>query len=211
MNNDKPGLGAAYALQTPQDSVRLYRDWAETYDRDFADAMDYRYPWTIAAEFAARARPSDGPVLDIGAGTGLVGAALAEQGDWQIDGLDISAEMLHVAMEKGHYRAVHVADLTQRIDVPLGTYGGLVSAGTFTHGHVGPDALDQLLLLARRDALFVLGINAAVYDVLGFGDTFQRLSNNLKDFDLIERPIYGAKTRKGHENDTALIAVFRKA
>jgi len=210
MDDDKPDLGAAYALKTPEDSRHLYRGWAETYDADFAASMDYTYPATLAGVFAKHARPTDAPVLDVGAGTGLVGAGLAALGDWPVDGLDISPEMLGVAMGKGYYRAVHVADLSQPLHLPDAIYGGVVSAGTFTHGHVGPDAFDALLRVSRPGALFVIGINAAVYRAQGFDVKFAALAAGISEFRVIERRIYGDNAQATHEDDTAQIAIFRK-
>jgi SAM-dependent methyltransferase len=211
MSTKKPDLDAAYSLDTPEDSIDLYRNWAATYDTDFAVEMDYVYPAAVAAVFAEYAGVQDAPVLDVGAGTGLVGAALSANGQWQIDGLDISAEMLAVAMGKGAYRAVHVADLTGAIDLPDGQYGGVISAGTFTHGHVGPQAFDELLRLAAPNALFVIGINAAVYKDQGFEAKFRDLADQIVDFMVLERLIYGDKTKPDHKDDIALVAVFRKA
>ena len=36
MTNDKIDLSDAYALETPEDSINLYKKWAQTYDKDFA-------------------------------------------------------------------------------------------------------------------------------------------------------------------------------
>ena len=47
-----PSLGAAYALETPEDSVRLYASWAESYDSDFAQSSDYILPNQVARVFA---------------------------------------------------------------------------------------------------------------------------------------------------------------
>ncbi|SFP90089.1 hypothetical protein [Tranquillimonas alkanivorans] len=74
---DKPGLDAAYALHSPDDSRRLYADWAETYDTEFAKATGFQVPTEVARVF--RESGGEGPVLDIGAGTGAVGEALARQ------------------------------------------------------------------------------------------------------------------------------------
>ena len=42
--------------------------------------------------------------------------------------------------------------------------------GTFTHGHVGPDALDEVLRVCRRGAVLVLSVNAELFDhEAGFG------------------------------------------
>ena len=91
-------VGAAYALKTPEDSKALYRDWAATYDEDFAAAMDFLMPGHVEQIFAENGGAV--PVLDVGAGTGLVAAELLKRGIEDVDGLDISTEMLAVATSK---------------------------------------------------------------------------------------------------------------
>jgi len=214
MTDGKPDLKAAYDLKTPADSQKLYRGWAATYDQNFAAAMGYTYPASLAGAYAQFAGSTDAPILDIGAGTGLVAQALAQIGHGPIDGLDISREMLAVARQKGLYRQTIAADLTQRLPLEDCTYGGLVSAGTFTHGHVGPDALDELLRVAKPGALFVLGINAAIYETAGFAKKFATLAIDIRDFELLSRRIYGEAEASGaahaHVQDMAQLAVFRK-
>lgn len=205
----KPDLAAAYALQTPQDSVDLYRKWATTYDEDFAKANDYRNPQLIAELFAAGS-DNDVPVLDVGAGTGLVGEALSTHGVTPIDALDISVEMLEVAMSKGCYRSAIQADLTGSIDVASGVYGGIISVGTFTHGHVGPEAIDELLRVGRDGALFVLGINAKVFESAGFAAKFAALEDSICDFRLVETRGYGAKADAELKKMRSTVALFRK-
>ncbi|HUE46977.1 MAG TPA: class I SAM-dependent methyltransferase [Aestuariivirgaceae bacterium] len=200
-------LDDAYGLKTPEDARALYRDWAESYDHDFAQTMDYQAPRHVAELFAAHAAGRDSPILDVGAGTGLIGAHLAELGLSGVHALDISPEMLAVAMGRGCYARSIEADLTARLPLPDDEFGGLVSAGTFTHGHVGPDAFDELLRVARAGALFVLAINAAVFDSAGFGATLARLP--ITGLTLHDRPIYGPDTDPAHRDDLARIAVFR--
>ncbi len=212
---EKPDLDGAYALETPEDSVRLYREWAETYDEDFAARRGYVYADAVAVRFAALAGAEDGPVLDVGCGTGLLGAGLAARGGWAIDGLDISAEMLAVARRKGVYRRLATGDLTGRLDLADAAYGAVVSAGTFTHGHVGPEALDELLRVARPKALFVLGINEQHYETRGFAAALEgfRKAGAISEPELMRTRIYaeGAAVEDGHGQDHALIVNFRRA
>lgn len=211
MTKDDPNLDKAYSLETPEDSVNLYRAWASTYDEGFAQEMDYIYPAIVAGVFREYAQASNGLILDVGAGTGLVGEGLAHLGDWQVDGLDISTEMLEVALSKGCYHAAITADLTQKLPLQSNTYDGVISAGTFTHGHVGPEALDELLRVARPGALFSLGVNAAVYAAKGFDRKFDELSAGIRDFQILEKPIYGENAQADHKSDLACVVVFRKA
>ncbi|MEM7440336.1 MAG: methyltransferase domain-containing protein [Pseudomonadota bacterium] len=146
-------LEGAYRIATPADNLDYYADFADVYDRDFAGAMGYIYPRALAERFQAHAGTEDVPVADIGCGTGLVAEALGLPAR-DIEGFDISPEMLAKAQDKGLYAALHEADLT----APMGMeprFGALVSAGTFTHGHLGPAPLENTLQLARPGALAV--------------------------------------------------------
>ncbi|TMV82397.1 methyltransferase domain-containing protein [Thioclava sp. BHET1] len=209
MTQDDPDLEAAYALETPEDSVRLYREWSTSYDEDFAAAQDYILPAAVAEAFARAG--GGGPVLDVGAGTGLLAARLRSLSTEPIDARDISAEMLQVAGGKGLYRATVLGDLTRGLPVADGLYGGVVSSGTFTHGHVGPEALEELLRIARPGALFALSIHQAVYEARGFKRQFEAFGSRIAAFRLEEVPISGAGGSTEHRADHALIALFEKA
>jgi SAM-dependent methyltransferase len=199
-------LEGAYSLKTPEDSVELYRDWAATYDNAFADTHGYVLPRRIAEIF--REDGGRGPVLDIGAGTGLVAEAL---GDIEVDGIDISAEMLEVAGAKGLYQNRIVADLTKALDIPDASYAGFTSAGTFTHGHVGPGCLPELMRIATANALFVLAINEGVFDAAGFGSAFARLvAEGVITPVTFRRIRYYEDADHDHSDDEGLVAVFRR-
>ena len=205
MPDKDPSLEAAYALETPDDNRKLYADWAQTYDATFAQAMDYRMPQIIADIYA---EDPVGPVLDVGAGTGLVGQNMPQGA--AVDALDISAEMLAVAMGRGVYRKALQCDLTQPLSIKDGAYKAIVSAGTFTHGHVGPEALEELMRIAQSGARFVIGINAAHFEARGFAAKFAMLEPHISDLDLRDVDIYGAGVDAAHRGDQARVAVFRK-
>jgi len=214
-NDDKISLEDAYALQTPEDNVALYRHWAETYDVEFARDRGYQYPQIIADIYARHAKPADTPVLDVGSGTGLVASALQEHhsvdAQLTIDGVDISPEMLAVSRTKNVYRHLFEADLTQSIDLPEKQYGAVVSAGTFTHGHVGPEALIKLLRLCRAGALFVIGVNGTAFDQYHFGSHFAALQadQHITPIEFIRVQYYATAT-DGHAADQGYAALFRK-
>ena len=208
----EPDLHAAFALRTPGDCLRLYRDWAASYDAGFAAGMDYRLPADVAAAFLAGG--GTGPVLDVGAGTGLVGAALRALGfTGQIDGVDLSPQMLDQAREKQVYRDLIEADITRPLPLP-GGYSGVVSSGTFTHGHVGPEAFGPMLAVAASGALFALSVNLRVWAAAGFEPALAALAGQLRDMQRIEVAIYGAAAARldpDHAGDRAMIVLFRKA
>lgn len=204
---DDAALDAAYSINGAEDCRRVYGIWSETYDDGFARDMDYDLPAHVAAAFLRAG--GTGPILDVGAGTGLLAAALRGQGcAAPIDGLDISPEMLDRARPKGLYRQLVEADVTRPLPLP-GPYAGIVSSGTFTHGHVGPDALPHLIAAAAPGALFALSVNAGVWQARGFDAALAAMPG----LSLAEVPVYGpAAARQGaaHAADRALIALFRR-
>ncbi|MGB3316091.1 MAG: class I SAM-dependent methyltransferase [Albidovulum sp.] len=208
MAGTEHNVDGAYALKTPADSVRYYRDWASSYDRDFAAAMGYRSPAVVADAFAALG--GKGPVLDVGAGTGLVGEALARAGIAPADGLDNSADMLAVAAEKGVYCRTITADLTHPLPLPDNTYSGCVSAGTFTTGHVGPEAFAELLRVVTPGALFVVTVHNAFYEAAGFAPYFAGLADRIAGFRTEPFEIYGAGAEGDHSGDRGWIVSFCK-
>lgn len=214
------GLEDAYAVDGPDDNRKLYASWAATYETVFLAENDYEYHQHVAAAFCGGAGGVDlldGPVLDVGCGTGVVGAELARLGVPVIDGIDISPEMLAKAAAKTHegrptYRQLFEADLTDRLNLDSDTYAGIVSAGAFTHGHLGPESVTELLRVARPGSRCSLGINSAHFAEVGFGDWLaQRLSaGQISGLDFAVHPIYGGADPDDPDRWTR-IAVFTVA
>ena len=209
MSDDDLNVDSAYNLKTPDDNKKLYRAWAETYDATFAVAKDYLFPQHIARTFARRA--GCGPVFDAGAGTGLVAEAITQNGAQEIDAFDLSVDMLEVARRKGLYRNLFAGDLTKTLPFGTASYAAVVSSGTFTHGHVGPEAIDELMRIAAPDALFVLSIKTELFEGMGFKAKFDGLCDQIQGFELEELPVYGAGADPDHADDTGLVVSFRRA
>ena len=209
MTERAPNLDAAYGLGTPDDNLALYREWAATYDQTFAASMDYVMPHHVATTYVQKG--GRGPVLDIGAGTGLVAAALSALGASPIDGTDFSPEMLAVAAGKNIYRRLFWGDVTARLDVPDAHYAGIVSSGTFTLGHVGPAALDEVLRITQPGGLIVMSINVRHYEQAGFAAQFAQLAPQIVGLTSIERPFYGPGARGEHAADRGHVVSFKRA
>ena len=210
MSKKQIGYNDAYSLKTPEDSIKLYKKWAKTYDQDFALSSNYLSPKKIGSLFNKNAKNTDTPILDVGAGTGLVGEFLYRTGNKKIIGIDISSEMLKQAKLKGCYSSLMEVDVTKKIPLKNNSIGAVVSAGTFTHGHVGPDAFDELLRITKPGGLFVLSINSKVFIKNGFQEKFLKIKNN------ISVPIFNEfnahdKNKDKKFNDIKLFAsIFRK-
>ncbi|MDQ2090718.1 methyltransferase domain-containing protein [Marimonas arenosa] len=208
MGDGNDDLDAVYALKTPDDNRRHYDDWAEAYDSEFVEIMDYRLPERVAEVFVAEG--PDAPVLDVGAGTGLVGVTLGALGVGPVDGTDISPGMLEKAAKKDVYRRLFEGDLLDRLPVDDGAYASAVSAGTFTNGHVGPDGVDEVLRVVRKGGLIALSINGEHWETAGFAAKFAALEGQIDGFRLVPVRYYGDQATGAHAADTGWIAVFRK-
>lgn len=149
-------LDAVYAASSVAEVARTYDAWAATYDGEMA-ALGYRHP-TICLALLARHLASGGPVLDAGAGTGLLGEWLKLTGYAPVEAVDLSPGMLAVAAAKGVYDRLEEGDLTARLPFEDARFVGAVCAGVFTTGHVGPEGLDELLRVLRPGGVLVLTV-----------------------------------------------------
>lgn len=203
---DLPNLKDAYALQSAEGVKDLYREWAESYAIGFSMSQGYQIPREVALAFVAAG--GSGPVLDVGAGTGLVGEQLRALGVVSIDGVDLCAEMLNVASIKGHYRTLIEADVTKPLPSDP-SYRGIVSAGTFTLGHVGPEGITVLLRAAAPQALFVISVNAQHFESAGFAAKLDDLKDQITDITFKDVRIYDDRADAAHRGDIARLMIFR--
>ena len=114
--------------------AELFDSYATTFDEHLTGKLEYRVPEAIAALVAKHATTS-GPTLDVGCGTGLMGAALPETLR-PLDGIDIAPKMLAKAEERGIYRHLSAGDAAAVLasDQNLaGPYGLIVAADVFIY------------------------------------------------------------------------------
>ncbi|WP_439625418.1 class I SAM-dependent DNA methyltransferase [Shinella sp.] len=166
-------LGAVYNASGTEEVAALYDRWAETYDADMASA-GYRHP-SICLGLLARHLPRGAsPLLDAGAGTGLIGEWLSILGYAHVEGLDISEGMLARAAAKNVYAALHRAALGNPLPFPDRRFAGVVSAGVFTSGHVGVEGLPELLRITQPGGIIVLTVKNTLWND-GFADRLAEL------------------------------------
>jgi len=156
-------IARARSLSSVEEAVKLYGEWASTYDDDVFGELDFTGSARIAELLASVLPDLDQPVVDLGCGTGAVGRRLAQLGVTTVDGVDLSPEMLTVAARTGAYRSLAVGDLNALPKGLNATYAASVSAGTFTTGHVGPGAVPRLMELLRPGGLVAWVIAAGLW------------------------------------------------
>lgn len=152
-------------LWTPRsvkETQALYADWADSYDDDIT-AMAYATPDRIAQALVAVGADAKMPVLDFGCGTGLSGAALHRHGFSQIDGTDITPEMLSRAERKSTKTGPLYRRLWQgtpgKIAAQPGDYGTIVATGVISLGAAPPDMLAVLMGALAPSGLLAFSYN----------------------------------------------------
>ena len=210
MVGKKIKLNDAYALKTPGDSIKLYKKWAKTYDEDFALSSDYLSPQKISNFFIKHSKNTDTPILDVGAGTGLVGEFIRIKCKKEIIGIDISSEMLDQAKLKDCYSSLIEADITKKIPLKSNSIGAVVSAGTFTHGHVGAEAFDELLRITKPGGLFVLSINSKIFIKGGFQKKFLKIKNKISSPLFLKFNAHGKRKEETFNKVQIFASIFRK-
>ena len=171
-------LGRVSNLEQDDSSRDIYDDWSQHYDDHLLAEFGYISPGVAAVELARHLPQRDLEIIDFGCGTGLVGAALREQGFVNVDGADISTGMLEQARSKQVYRNLLCADLTARIPLDDDAYAAGLCVGSLGAGHVGAQHLPEMLRPIRYGGQFVLTMNGSYYQSGGFEQAFRQMQDD---------------------------------
>ncbi|MCA9686480.1 MAG: class I SAM-dependent methyltransferase [Myxococcales bacterium] len=152
-----------YQSRDQAELSRRYDAWAEDYDQHLEGALDYVAPALGVAMFAEHV-PLDARVLDVGAGTGLVGERLHAAGYRDITGVDYSPGMLAQARKKQVYSRLAVQDLLEPLDLESASFDALISIGVFSFGHVTAEAFAELIRVTRPGGIILFSVLRAFYE-----------------------------------------------
>ena len=152
------GLAAQFHA-APADVAALYDDWVVTrYDADLA-AWGYD-AHVRAADMISTLLPelgstllstsaSEGPVLDAGCGSGLVGAELRQRGIEPVIGGDFSPASVETARSRGVYDEVVELDLNRPLPFADGQFRAVVSIGVFSYLTDSEATIRELLRIVQ--------------------------------------------------------------
>ncbi len=158
MSDDRKQLGAAYNLTNPGEAREFYQGWAERYEAEVAENA-YITPQRCAEALIRHAAAPWAPIMDLGCGTGISGLALKAAGFECIDGYDFSQAMLDQAAEKGLYRDLAIADLSQPLEIAEGVYQNAAAIGCVTPEYMPATVLDEILSKLPKGGCLVFSVN----------------------------------------------------
>lgn len=172
---------------TASDEIRaIYDDWAENYDNELVAEHDYAMPMRAAEMAKKRLTDRNSNILDIGCGTGLSGIALNDMGFSNLDGCDLSENMLTLANKRDIYGRLFTVDLlAPPMDVADGHYDLAIAVGAFATGHLGGDAVDEMIRITKKGGTIIITTNDHFYQTNILQEKFNSLQENqvISDFE----------------------------
>ena len=181
MPSDCTKIGAFYDDLSP-----------DGYDEMFRVAVKYTDPKIITENFFELKLSKDVKVLDVGAGTGIIGELLHEGGITNIDALDASTTFLDTLVTRGYYKTAKIAMLgygnfpePERKEL----YDVVTACGVFLKGHMPKEALDEIHQYLKPNGYFVTAMRQCYYDPfepMGYFGKFQSLLDSGK-FKLVKK------------------------
>lgn len=154
-------LKSVYSATGNSELKAAYGQWAEHFDHDSV-LRGARQAQLVGGLVARFVDPHSGPVLDAGAGTGLLGEFLLICGFANIVGIDMSPEMLEIASRKGAYQELQEQTLGEKLKFSDGAFAAVVSAGVFTEGHAPASSFDELIRVSRPGGQIIFSVNSRV-------------------------------------------------
>jgi SAM-dependent methyltransferase len=160
---DTRQLHKAYKAKSAEEVADCYNGWAGDYETHMAN-VGYLHPALVAA-FVTRYVPTGaGPILDAGAGTGIMAEILVALGYADVFGFDAAKSMLAAAEAKNIYAELRHGYLGRRLDYPDDHFAAVVSSGVFTQGHAPLDGLDELVRVTRAGGWLILSVARTYLD-----------------------------------------------
>jgi len=156
-------LHRAYHAKDSSETAEVYDDWADEYEQHMKN-VGYTHPAMVASMTARHVAPTDEPVLDAGAGTGVLGEILSALGYHNLSGLDASEGMLKIAGLKKNYRDLSHQFLGQSLSYDDDYFALVASSGVFTQGHAPLGGLDELIRVIRPGGHLVFSVARTYLD-----------------------------------------------
>ena len=155
-------LGAEPSPTAPpaQFIADLFDAYADNFDHDLVENLKYRTPALLAD--AVKRRVSGGPfdILDMGCGTGLMGEHVRAI-KRSLTGIDLSANMLQKAAQRGLYDHLHCSEITQFLETQDAAFDLVLAADVFVYvGDLSP-VFRAVRRALRDEGVFGFSVEAA--------------------------------------------------
>lgn len=135
-----------------EDTVKLYSGIADNFDK-IQDALAY-----VGAKNGVKKClevgevPKTARILDVGAGTGIIGEMLKSMGYDNLDALDGCQELLEKAKERNCYRNFFCSFVTPDLELPVEkeAYDVVIMPGVLYPSHILPTSFGQVIKVVKK-------------------------------------------------------------
>ena len=198
MKNTKSMISKIYDTLHAADLVELehiYKNWAKKYEDDVINMAGYVGHLITSELLLSYLRNTQAKIFDAGCGTGLVGEILIKNSFQNLVGVDFSQEMLNIAKQKNVYQSLDLVDLTKKLDYEDNLFDAIICAGTFTCGHVGPDALREMVRITNQGGYICFTVRKQEWEASPYiqiindledSQAWQKLEHITKEYNLKE-------------------------
>ena len=139
----------------------LFDGFAHRFDRELVAELGYRVPERVADLIRQRSPALDIGILDLGCGTGLLGAQLGAVGG-EFVGVDLSAGMLAQARNRGIYSQLRQSDLLDELRrTPAQSFDYVVSNDVFIYVGDLSEVIPAIFPALRSGGAFIFSCETA--------------------------------------------------
>jgi predicted TPR repeat methyltransferase len=129
----------------------------------------------LAKQLQGLGYSKDAQILDFGCGSGMVGEELNKQGYTNIDGVDLSEELMAIAKEKGIYKSLILGEMAsdgcKKLNVAADQYDAATCVGVLTHGHVKGKGFDDFVHALKPGGVACFTVRRLVLEDPSYGYT----------------------------------------
>jgi len=208
MKNTKSMISTIYDTLHAADLVELehiYKNWAKKYEDDVINLAGYVGHLITSELLLNYLRNKQAKILDAGCGTGLVGEILNKNKFKNLIGVDFSQEMLNIAKQKNVYQSLELVELTKNLDYEDSLFDAIVCAGTFTCGHVGPEALIEMVRITKKGGYICFTVRKQEWEA----SPYKEIIDNLENSNLWRQVVYKTAEYNVKEGITCQLCLYQ--
>lgn len=146
----------------------FYNEMGSSGYDEWAKVVNFTEPFEIINQVTSGLNlQQDAAILDVGAGTGIIGQGVHKEGFNNIEALDASEGFAENLGNLGIYNKVHCMYLGQGLDVypteMKGHYDVVTASGVFMPNHMPKEAMDDIHASLKVGGYFVTAMRGSLY------------------------------------------------
>jgi predicted TPR repeat methyltransferase len=146
----------------------IFDDYADNFDHHIQEVLGYKIPGQLVALMARHADQGDWRLLDLGCGTGLVGAEAAPHTKMMV-GVDLSPKMLEKAAQRQVYQRLECAEVLAAMQAePEASFDVVVAADVFVYVGQLDAVVAQAHRVLRPGGLFACSLETMEDSAVGY-------------------------------------------